>query len=227
MPQPVIDACQESQLPHEARARDAHTALALNGLDEHRRDPARAPHDVGCEVGSLRLNERLHLAAVRGPLRKLSESLEKLVERVHLMPERVLALFGAWHAARYEEVPQLLQAALFPARGLLRGPRLLDRKRNVGPIERRKPEAGLLAVRDRQASERAAVKRALERHDEAAVAVRRRDDAVQQRGLDRVLHRFGPSVDDEMARGAGGRDAVQLRLETQGENGLIFGVRIA
>ena len=82
-------------------------------------------------------------------------------------------------------------------------------------------------MRHRQAAERAAVKRALERHDEAAVAVARRHHAIEQHGLDRVLHRLGAGVDDEVARRPGRRDAVQLGLEPQRQRGLVLRVRVA
>ena len=68
---------------------------------------------------------------------------------------------------------------------------------------------------------------AFERDDESAVALLRRHDAIEERGLDRVLDRLGPRVDDEVARRAGGRDAVQLGLEPQREDGLVLGVGVA
>ena len=66
-----------------------------------------------------------------------------------------------------------------------------------------------------EAAERASMERALERDDEATVAAIRRLDAVQQRGLDRVLHRFGARVDDEVPRRPYGRDAVQFGLQAE------------
>ena len=54
-----------------------------------------------------------------------------------------------------------------------------------------------------------------------------RHDAIQQHGLDRVLDRFGAGVDDEVARRAGRRDAVQLGLEPQRQHGLVLGMRVA
>ena len=135
----VVDARQEPQLPHEARARQTHAALALNRLDEHGGDAPGPPDDVRTQAGALRLHERVEVLARLG---------EKLVERVHLAPVRVLALLGVRQAAGDQEVPQLLQAALLAPRRLLGRPGFLDRKRNVRPIERREAQPRLLAVRD-------------------------------------------------------------------------------
>src|SRR5262249_59601947 len=96
---------------------------------------------------------------------------EERVDHVHLAAIRVLALLRARQTARHEEIPELLQAPLFTPGGFLRRGELLDRKRDVRPVERRKPEARLLAMRDGEAAERSSVEGAFEGHDEAAVAI--------------------------------------------------------
>ena len=73
----------------------------------------------------------------------------------------------------------------------------------------------------------AAVEGPFERHDEATLAVFRGHHAIQEHGLDRVFHRFASGVHDEVARRAGRRDAVEFGLEAQGQEGLVFGMRIA
>ena len=90
-----------------------------------------------------------------------------------------------------------------------------------------KPSRAFLRCVTASAPERAAVKRALERDDEPAVAVRRGHHPIHQHRLDRVLDRLGAGVDDEVARRAGRRDPVQLRLEPQRQHGLVFGMRVA
>ena len=80
---------------------------------------------------------------------------------------------------------------------------------------------------DGQRPQRAAVKGAVERDDEAAVAVWRGHHAVHQRRLDRVLHRLGAGVDDEMARRAGRRDPAERGLEAERQDRLILGVRVS
>ena len=96
---------------------------------------------------------------------------EELINRVHLAPVRVLALLGMGQAARHEQVPELLQAALFASQRFLGRPRLFDGKRDVRPVEHGKAQPRFLAVRHGQAPQRAAVKRPFERDDEPAVAV--------------------------------------------------------
>src|SRR4029077_11262412 len=130
----------------------AHAALALDRLDEDRRDALRPAGDVGRQRAALRSDERGHGVGARRRLR------DELVERVDLAPEGVLALVGMGQLARDEQIPQLFQAALFAPHGLLRRAAVLDRKRDVRPLESRKAEARLLAVRDGQAAEGAAVK---------------------------------------------------------------------
>ncbi len=152
---------------------------------------------------------------------------QEIVQRVDLAAVRVLVLLRVRYPARDEEVPELLQAALFAPRRLFRRAGIVDRKRDVGPVERRKAKPRLLAVRDGERPERAAVKRAFERDDEPAVAVGRGHHAIHQHGFDRVLDRLGARVDDEMTRRADRRDAVQLRLEPQRQHGLVFRVRVA
>ena len=76
---------------------------------------------------------------------------EELVERVHLAPVCILALFGAWQPAGHEEIPQLLQASVLAPGRLFRGAGFFDRKQDVRPVERREAESRLLAVGGRQA----------------------------------------------------------------------------
>ena len=108
----VVDARQQPQLAHEARARDPHAAFALNRLDQHRRDAPRPP-DARPASGSRAAPARTRSGPASGPR-------EELVDRVHLAPEGVLALLGARQPARDQQIPQLLQAALLAARRLLR-----------------------------------------------------------------------------------------------------------
>ena len=152
---------------------------------------------------------------------------EEFVERVHLALIGVARFLGARQPAGHQQIPQLFQAALLAPRGFLGRAIFLDRKRDVRPVERRKPESRLLAMGHRQAAERAAVKGAFERHDEAAVAIVRRHHAIQEHGLDRVLDRLGARVDDEVAGRSRRRDAVQLGLEPQRQRRLILGMRVA
>ena len=221
----VVDLRQDPQPAHEARARHPHASFALDGFDQHGGDAFGPPYDIGREAGVLRLHERAHAPRVAGLGTR--RRVDKFVDSVHLALERVLALFRARQTAGHEQVPQLFQAALLAARGLLRRPRLLDGERNVRPIKRRKSESRPLAVCDGERAQRAAVERPVERDDEAAVAVRRGHDAVHQDRLDGVFHRFRAGVDDEMARRAGRRDPRQRRLEAQRQDRLVLRVRVA
>ena len=126
------------------------------------------------------------------------------------------------HPAGHQEIPQLFQAALLPPHRLLGRPGFLDRKRDVRPVERREAQPRLLAVRDRESAQGAAVEGAFERDDEATVTVLRCHDAIEEHRLDRILDRLGARVDDEVARRPGGRDPVQLRLEAQGQDSLVL-----
>src|SRR5207247_9048614 len=103
---------------------------------------------------------------------------------------------------------ELCQAALLATRRLLGGARFLGRKEDVRPVERWEAQSRLLAVRDGEGAQGPAVECTLERHDEAALAVLRRHDAIQEHRLDRVFDRLGAGVNDEVARGAARRDAV-------------------
>ena len=212
-----VDARQEAQLPHEARARHADAAFALNRLDQHRRHAPRPPDDVGAQTSALRLHEGVHVLARRG---------QELVDGVHLAAIGVAALVRMRQPAGDEQIPQLLQAALLAPRRLFRRTGVEERKRDVRPVKGGKPEARAAAVRDRQASKRPAVERALERNDEAAFAVARGHHPVQQHRLDGVLDRLGAGVHDEMARRTGRRNPIQLRFQPERQHGLVFGMRI-
>ena len=153
---------------------------------------------------------------------------EELVERVHLAPVGVLALLGVRQAARHQQIPQLLQAALLAPRRFFRRAGVLDRKRECAASRRsgnpsraflRCVTARLPSVRPWNAPSNDTMK--------PPSPSSRRHHAVQQHGLDRVLDRLGAGVDDEVARRAGRRDAVQLGLEPQRQDGLVFGMRVA
>ena len=82
-------------------------------------------------------------------------------------------------------------------------------------------------MRDRQAAQGAAVECAFEGHDESSATVLRRHDAIHEDRLDCVFDRLGACVNDEVPRRAGRRDPVQFGFEAEGQDGLIFGMRVA
>ncbi len=82
-------------------------------------------------------------------------------------------------------------------------------------------------MRHGEAAERAPVKRAFERDDEAAVRRVAGLHAVEQHRLDRILDRLGAGVAHEKAWRAGRSDAAECSLQSQRQHGLVFGVRIA
>src|SRR3989475_12833547 len=100
------------------------------------------------------------------------------------------------------------RSTLFPYTTLFRSARFLGRKENMRPVERREAQSRLLAVRDGEGAQSPAVECTFERNNEAAFAVLRRHDAIQEHRLDRVFDRLGAGVNDEVARDAGRRDAV-------------------
>src|SRR5439155_19325281 len=129
-------------------------------------------------------------------------------------------------AARDEQVTELLQASFLAPR-CLPGVAVQGREQDMWPLEGRESEPGLLPVRRREAPEGAAVECALEGDDETTAGLAGSLDPVEKHRLDGVLHRFGACVHDEVARRPRGSDAVELRLETQRERGLVLRMRIA
>src|SRR5262249_10854833 len=109
-----------------------------------------------------RLNKRIEILTRLG---------KKFLNRLHLATIRILAFFSAGKAARNEQIPQLLETPILPAKRLLGRRRPLDWKRDMRPVECREAQSSFLTVRDGQASECAAMEGAFERHDEAAVPV--------------------------------------------------------
>ena len=104
---------------------------------------------------------------------------------------------------------------------------VLERKRDVRPVERREAEPRLLAMRDGQAPSVRPWKAPSNETMKPPSPSAERHDAIHQHGLDRILDRLGAGVDDEVARRAGGGDAVQFGLEPQRQHRLIFGVGVA
>ena len=213
----IVNTGEQPQPSHESRACEANASLPLDRLDQHRRDPAAASDGVGTERRALGEDERGRVRAGRR---------QERVDRVQLATERLLALLGVRQAARDQEVPDLLEALFLTARRFFRFV-VEHGKRHLGPVERGKSEASLLPVRHREAAQRSTVERTFERDDEATVRVARRFHAIEEDGLDRILHRLGAGVDHEVARRPRRRDAVQLGFQLQRHRGLVLRVRIA
>src|SRR4029077_13352613 len=114
-----------------------HAALALNRLHQHRGDTLRTLDDVRAQIRSLRLEKILESVGRAGRRRGARQ---ELVDGVHLAAIGVLALLRLRQPPRDEQVPELLQRAILTPQRFLRRRALLDRKRNVRPIERWKPE---------------------------------------------------------------------------------------
>ncbi len=100
----VVDARQQPQLAHEARAGHPYAAFTLDRLDENGRHAPRPSNDIGRQVGVLRHDECVHI---------LIGMHQELVDRLHLATERILAFLRVRQASGHEQVPQLLEAALF------------------------------------------------------------------------------------------------------------------
>ena len=161
----IINTRQETQLAHEARARQTHAPFALNRLDEHRGNAPRPLDDVGSQLCALRLDEDVQGAEVPAGL------CQELVDGVQLAPISVFALFRSRHPSGHQKIPKLFQAALLATRRFFGGGGFLDGKGNVRPIECRKAQSRSLGMRDRQAAQCAAVEGTFEGHDEASVTV--------------------------------------------------------
>ena len=138
-----------------------------------------------------------------------------------------MSLLGSRQSSGDQQIPQLFQAALLAPRGGFGCAGLFEWKRDVRPVERRKPESRLLPVRHRKTAQCPAMEGSFERHDEPAVTVVRRLHAMQEHGLDGVFDRFGARVHDEMAGRSRRRDTVQFGLEAEGQRGLVLGMRVA
>ena len=119
-----------------------------------------------------------------------------------------------------------MRLRLFATRRLLRAA-VENREGNLRPVERGKPKARALAVRHRQAAERATVKGAFKRDDKAAIRFARSLHTIQEHRFDGVLHRLGTSVHDEVTRRSRWRDPVQRRLQLQRDDGLILRMCVA
>jgi hypothetical protein len=213
----VEETGQEPEAAHEPGARHAHAALALDGLDQDRGDAAGARQRLIADRSATLAEER-----VQHPIRVGEER----VDRVQLLTEALAPSFRFRITTRGQEVPEMLEAPLL-APGGLPGVAVRGGERNVRPVECGETEARLLAVRHREAAQRAAVESALERHDDPAARLVRGLHAIEQHRLDRVLHRLGAGIDHEVSRGPGRGDLVEPGLEPQRQGGLVLGVRVA